>query len=535
MHTDIELPRLSSSELVSQFGNDEIALRRYRMLVALIREKRTPGEVARTFGVSRESLRRLRQAFEREGISALQSRKRGGGHLAHATPLAVTIRQELRDNPGITASALWRRVNARLREDGLHAPRSTFYRLLARLRDEELCLTDEQFPISQLRDALNALAEDPPLALGRSELATRLFPDVREPLQRGYWLQHAMRTAIARLHPLEAGPVLDDPRWRHYLIIAGEYETGEKRATLQNALALSTSTYSRAKREALERLAILLPNIVRELPPPEPSAALIAPPPPPSTFDLEHELEQYMARLRHTGLALIWGPAGVGKLSLATTLAARLQVRGQKVVWHHCRPPDVEPKPSSQLLLTLAAALALDGWPTLWEMLRVPDATNLAHCLVLLTEALTDRHWTVIIANAHWLTGSEATRVLEVLTTAQKQQDMRLVLVSRNLVSWANPEHWPPLPLPNDALARETFLRRIAGEIPKQTSPRSASIGPLRDRLLELLTAIPAESLRTLPADQTAQALAALETLEQIARQLHPLHPPVPPATHSDP
>jgi hypothetical protein len=58
--SDLELPRLNSTELVARFGDDESALRRYRMLVALIREGRPPGEVARTFGVSRESLRRLR-------------------------------------------------------------------------------------------------------------------------------------------------------------------------------------------------------------------------------------------------------------------------------------------------------------------------------------------------------------------------------------------------------------------------------------------------------------------------------------------
>ncbi len=51
-------------------------------------------------------------------------------------------------------------------------------------------------------------------------------------------------------------------------------------ATLIAALALSSSTYSRAKREALERMAALLPIVLRELPPPAPPASLIAPPPP---------------------------------------------------------------------------------------------------------------------------------------------------------------------------------------------------------------------------------------------------------------
>src|SRR5262249_56402358 len=139
--------------------------------------------------------------------------------------------------------------------------------------------------------------------------------------------------AIARLRPSEAGPVRDARRWRHCLIVAGEYEAGEERAALQSALALSASTYSRAKREALERLLALLPATLGELPPAEPPAAMIAAPPPPSEFDHEPELEQYMDRLRHGGLALIWGPAGVGKQHIAAPLAARLPPRGDRGVW----------------------------------------------------------------------------------------------------------------------------------------------------------------------------------------------------------
>src|SRR5205823_15045665 len=107
----------------------------------------------------------------------------------------------------------------------------------------------------------------------------------------------------------------------------------------------------------------------------------------------------------------------------------------------------------------------------------------------------------VIIANAHWLIGDEAARVLDVLTAAREQRDLRLVLVSRNLFNWADPEHWPPLPFPSDALAREIFLRRIADVPPKQFSTRITSIGPLRDRVIELLAEIPVESVKTLPAD----------------------------------
>src|SRR5437867_8973195 len=108
MPTDPELPRLSGTELIRRFGGDEAALRRYRILAALLREGRPAGEVARTFGVSRESIRRLRTVFEREGLAGLQSRKRGGGHVVRGSPLASAIQQELSLEPGIAAAALWR-------------------------------------------------------------------------------------------------------------------------------------------------------------------------------------------------------------------------------------------------------------------------------------------------------------------------------------------------------------------------------------------------------------------------------------------
>src|SRR6266542_3135015 len=455
---DFELPRLSGADLVSSFGNDQAALRRYRILVALLREGRPAGEVARTFGVSRESIRRLRGVFEREGLAGLQSRKRGGGHVMRGSPLANAIQHELSVEPGIAAAALWRRVQARLREQGVAAPRSTFYRLLAQFRDNDDEAT--RAPVQLLRDALGDLIEDPPLALGRGELAALLLPDQRDMLQRGWRLRDALHTAIARLRPTEAGPVLDDARWRHYLIIAGEYQAGEERTALQEALALSTSTYSRAKREALERLVALLPVTLGELPPAEPPEALIMPPQPASDIDHEAELEQYMARLRRGGLALIWGPAGVGKLSLAAALAARLQARGQKVIWHSCRPPDIETNAGLRLLLALAAGLALEG------------------------------------------------------------RDIRLALVGRQLPDWADPERWPALPFPSDAAARQVFLARMEETTARPVARAQGLAGALRERVAELIAALPSGQLDTLAPEQIAQLLALLRPVEQIADTL---------------
>lgn len=523
----MEFPRLSSAELVTKFGNDQAALRRYRILAALLREGRPVGEVALTFGISRESIRRLRQSFAREGIAGLQSRKRGGGHLASESPLIVAIRQELRGEPGMAAPQLWRRVQMRLRDQGEQAPRSTFYRLLAQLRSDDDADDAVRAPIRMLRDALDDLIEDPPLALGRGELATLLLPDERDPLQRGRRLREALRAAIAHLRPAEAGPVLDDLRWRHYLIIAGEYETGEDRASLQDALALSTSTYSRAKREALERMVALLPAALGELPAATPPETLVAPPSPPADFDHEAELEQYMARLRRGGLALIWGPAGVGKIALAAMLAARLQARGQKVIWHTCRPPDIETNAGQRLLLTLAAGMALEGRSELWQALTGSEALPLTQRLGLLEAGLTDRRWTVIVAESQWLSGDEASRVLDVLTAAQERRDIRLGLVGRHLPSWADAERWPALPFPSDAIARRVFLSRIAAAPAGSHPPAKTPSGALRERVRELLAALPSELLDELPPEQLANLLLIMRPIEDLADQIRAaLRPP---------
>ncbi|MDZ4722177.1 MAG: helix-turn-helix domain-containing protein [Roseiflexaceae bacterium] len=261
---DSDLPRFTGAELAALFGDDVAALQRYRMLVALVREGRPVAEVARAFGVSRESLRRLRRAFAGGDLAVLRTQRRGGGHFARGSPLARALRDELAADPGAPAAQLWERVSARLAEQGMQAARSTFYRLLARLRDDDgstglLTIT------SLLREALNDLPEDPPLALGKSQLSELLLPDERDSLQRGRRLAVALRAAIERMHPGEA-PTPDDPRWRHYRILAGEYLEGMERAELLQTLALSASTYSRAKRAAIERLRTLLPTAIDELP-----------------------------------------------------------------------------------------------------------------------------------------------------------------------------------------------------------------------------------------------------------------------------
>jgi transposase-like protein len=507
-----DLPRLSSADLTERFGADEAALRRYRMLAALLREGRPPGEVARTFGISRESLRRLREAYRTGGLAALRSRKTGGGHFARSSPLARALRHELAVNPGLSAGALWQRVQARLRAEGTDAPRSTFYRLLARLRDDDETPAAGTASLRLLREALAALPEDPPVALGRSELAALVVPDEADLNQRGRRLQAAMRAAIERLRPTdEAGPVLNDLRWRHYLIVAGEYEAGEDRAALQDTLALSASTYSRAKREALERLLALLPAAVESLPPPPPSAAIFAPQTP-SGADFDAELELYATTLRRDGIALVHGPDDEETADLAATLATRLQARGQTIVWHRARPADADFSPGHRLLRVLAAALAHDGERELWEILAAPAATPEIWHFDILAHALAGRHWTVVVADTHVLEGDAADQALDVLVTAREQRDIRLVLAGRTLPSWASPDVWPPLALPDETAARTALLARIAA---RTARPHDLAPDAIRERAAELIAALTPDRLRELSPDQRAELLSAIAPLAE--------------------
>jgi len=523
--SELELPRLTSADLAERFGNDEAALRRYRMLVALLREGRSPGEVARTFGVSRESLRRLREAFRRDGLAALKSRKRGGGHFARNSPLARVLRQELAAEPGISAHVLWRRVKARLRDEGiLDMPRSTFYRLLARLRDEESGAGSHSATVRLVREALGALPEDPPITLGRSDLAKLLLADETDVQQRGRRLQTALRAAIEQLRPPDdAGPVLNDPRWRHYLIIAGEYEAGEARTEMQEALALSASTYSRAKREALERLATLLPAAVEALPPPAPPAHFYAPPSA-STVGYEAELDLYVASLRRDSLALIWGDPEEA-FALAAVLASHLHARGQKVIWHAAAPPDIESRPGLRLLQTLAAALAAEGDDELWRHMATPDAIPQVWHLDLLANTIGGRRWAVVVANTHWLTDSDAVQALDVLTAAYEQREIRLALAGRDLPFWADSDRWPSLP--GDRAAVQEFLQRLARRTSTPQTPLTADV--VLERAIQLVEVLPTSQVAFLAPNERDRLIAALSPVEQLLAALRGAAGHIPP------
>ena len=111
-----------------------------------------------------------------------------------------------------------------------------------------------------LRAALILLVEDPPFALGRSTLARRVLPHERDTLQRGWALADMLHLAVASLRPQHTIP-LQDRRWWPYQICVGEFIEGRSRGEMQLQLAISASTYSRAKHRGLEQISATLPYL----------------------------------------------------------------------------------------------------------------------------------------------------------------------------------------------------------------------------------------------------------------------------------
>jgi transposase/ATP:corrinoid adenosyltransferase len=527
----IELPRLSSAELERLFEGDARAQTRYRMLSALLHEGRAPGEVARTFGVSRETLRRLRGALAEQGLDALRQRTGGGGHRARHSPLIQVLEEVLREQSGAGTAQLVRLVRARLQTEGQAAPRSTIYRLLRAYAEAPAgpLSPDESSDDAHdlLRAALLLLPEEPPIALGQSRLAARLVPFESDPLRRGLRLQEALRRAIELLRPDDTtGPRLD-AAWRAYLIVAGEYITGEDRISLQDSLALSASTYSRAKRAALTRILATLPLILSAAPPPDPPPMLIAPPAPPAAFDRLNELELYQRLLQRRGLVLIWGPAGRGKSGLAAALAAQLRTRGQVVVWHNARGGAAD-EAGPRLLTTLAAALALHQARELWHTLAAAVALpgNAEAALATLARDLGGRRWTVIVDGGADMADELALRLLDVLAAAARRGDLRLVLTGREAPAWLEQQGWPAAPPLDDEAARASFTTALAALLPAPSSsarrpPHSAGadLTLLREQVQALLAALQSPD-GSLPPEQRADLLAALAPVEQLIAAL---------------
>lgn len=426
------LPILEDDELTTIFGDDHTAVQRFHILEAILTSGHSQSRAAAESCVSQRTVRNVLYAYRRGGLDALRSRPVRRGVSARRVAFEPAVAAALADDPLAGGDRIWRRAQALLGEAGGALSRRTAYRILAGLRLAPGPVEHPDALLSLLRTALPLLPEEPPLALGSTALAQRLLPTVAEQRLRGELLQRALRQAISRLRPAAEIPALDRGWWP-YLICAGEYDSGRSRAELQRELALSASTYSRAKRQALVQIAGTLGRLTAELTD-VPSAQAERRLPRTADF-VGRRAEQafYTWRLDADRLAWIWGLPGSGKTALAAELAAEARRSGQAVVWHTCRP-GLE---SSAEGLLNDLALSLDDetetdaatldWAAFAEQLRARERTRTA---------------LLVIDDAHHLADGAA----EALRTTLDQAALRsvqLLFVGRERP--ANGK-WPHLP-----------------------------------------------------------------------------------------
>ncbi len=224
----------------------------------------TQREAAEAHQTSERTVRNVLRSYTEGGLEALRSRRTPRQRTG--SPAEQALIAALEQEPLAGGDRLWRLAQELMGEAGASLSRRTAYRMLARLRIEDDEEEDDDAPNSLrslVRSALPLLAEDPPLTLGASELAQQLISEEDEALMRGMLLQQAIRDALDQLRPPGAVSAVDRSWWP-YLICTGEYEAGQRRAELQEDLALSASTYSRAKRQGIDTLSALLPQIIGE-------------------------------------------------------------------------------------------------------------------------------------------------------------------------------------------------------------------------------------------------------------------------------
>ncbi|HEY0738201.1 MAG TPA: helix-turn-helix domain-containing protein [Herpetosiphonaceae bacterium] len=438
------LPVLGDADLRAIFRSDERAIWRYRLLKALLHEGYTIREAAQQFGTTPETVRHLRSAFLETGhLDVLRSKRRGAaGHLLRQTPLAQAVAQELAADPDASGGTVWRRVKASLNGSGIAVPRRSVYRLVDRLRAQApqaappVENSDLWAPalVPALRAALPLLALEPPLDLGRSDLAQQTLAQEPEPLTRGQLLREMLLQALDELKP-SAGDDPHDPAYRPYQILVGEGLRGRSRDELQHEFHIAPATYTRAKRQGLERLA---ESIVYRLGQQQMTIAHAEPPAPPPLLGRDREVAYYSRRL-HDGEAVIWGLAGCGKTALAATLAGQYQQAGAFVVWHVCSGT------GDLILQSLLLSCGVD---------RDSQSLDTATLLNALRERLTDG--SVVVLEQYERIADDPTTALLIamLRSAVKQQGVRLLVVSRVLPPWAEDEGWLPLGGLGDDAAR---------------------------------------------------------------------------------
>jgi transposase len=430
------LPALSEGELAEFFGDDSDALRRYRLLHAVLIAGMTQREAAEAIEVSERTIRNVLRAYAEGGgtLDTLRSRRGAARQRESAADLALAA--ALAEEPEAGGDRLWRRAQELLGDDGANLSRRTTYRILARLRaEEEEDEQDDDTPGSMraVRAALPLLAEDPPLALGASPLAQQLLPSEDDALLRGTLLQQAIRTALDYLRPPGAISTIDRSWWP-YLIYTGEYEAGQSRAELQDDLALSASTYSRAKRQGLETITALLPQVIAQMTEAPTALASQRVPRTPDFIGRRDEESYYAWRLQTEGLAHIWGLPGSGKTALAAELATEGVRYGQTILWHTCHA-----SPDSGLIgiiRGLAKALAAAGDGLLWRELRwLPsDKQDPGALLDRLCERLQVRPAVVVLDDIHRVDTQETEMLFDALADLVARRSTRLLLVGRKQI-----------------------------------------------------------------------------------------------------
>lgn len=439
------LPTLNDEELTDLFGDDSEAIRRYRLLFAVLIMGASQREAATAHSVSERTVRNVLRAYR--SVNTLESLRSRRSVSRRTTPrrweaFEPALATALAEDAMAGGDKLWRRAQELLGEYGDTLSRRTAYRILGRLRNETRQSSQPGTLFNAVRTALPLLAEDPPITLGGSTLSQRLLPDEDDQLLRGTLLQQALRTALDRLRPAGSISVIDRSWWP-YLICTGEYEAGQPRAELQQDLALSASTYSRAKRHGLIQIAN---QITRILAPMVETPTTLASQRLPRTVDFigrQNEESYYAWRLQTEGLIHIWGLPGSGKTALAAELAADGRRYGQTILWHTCQPgPE---STTAGILKGLAQAFASAGDERLWHKLRQTpsDMWDLPAMMELLREQLLARPAVIVIDNAHRAVVEDTSALFEMLKALVSRRAARIMIVSRTCLESGD---WEVLP-----------------------------------------------------------------------------------------
>lgn len=427
------LPNLSDEELAQQFADDAEARRRYLLLHDVINRRAGQRDAAEQHGLSERTVRNILQSYRQGGLESLRTKRITPRRQVsrQSEDFAEALAEALVQEPSAGGDRLWHLAQAILGDQGALLTRRTAYRILGRLREQQPASEpEEERDLGDLRAALSLLLEDPPLSLGMSDLAVQHIPDEDDQLLRGTLIQQALRSTIDRLRPSGTVSAIDRSWWP-YLICVGEYEAGQTRTELQSDLALSPSTYSRAKRQALVQIAAALPHVL---------APLIAAPttlsskrlPRTPDFVGRHDEESYYAwRLQTEGSAIIWGLPGSGKTALAAELAAEGRRYGQTVLWHTCQSG--RDATVAGIVQGLAQALASTSDDTLWRALRRMSADDRRpdRLIDMLAEHLSHRPSVVILDDAH-RAAEYAPDVLVMLRELVRSRHIRLLLISRH-------------------------------------------------------------------------------------------------------